>query len=131
MATELLTEKYADRLDGVLHCYDRVVLTGSIQPWCYAQGMTGYLYAHGIRIFDYVQFAQPLREQICANAEAVAQEAGLEIEYLRKKNFRKEDASAPFWNGVVSSPGWCISSRPWSLIFRTNPGITSRPAKPI
>jgi hypothetical protein len=32
MTTELLTEKYADRLDGVLHCYDG----RSIQPWCYA-----------------------------------------------------------------------------------------------
>jgi hypothetical protein len=74
MSTELLTEKYADRMDGVLHCYDRVVLTGSIQPWSYAQGMTGYLYAHDIRIFDYVQFAQPLREQISANAAALAQD---------------------------------------------------------
>src|SRR4030065_960592 len=91
MATELLTEKYKDVLDGVLPCYDRILLTGSVQPWSYAQGMTGYLYAHDIRIFDYVQFAQPLREQICDNAEALAAANGLENEYVRKKNFRKED----------------------------------------
>ena len=30
MATELLTDKYQDALDGVLHCYDRIILTGSI-----------------------------------------------------------------------------------------------------
>lgn len=122
MATELLTEKYTDALDGVLHCYDRVVLTGSIQPWSYAQGMTGYLYAHGIRIFDYVQFAQPLREQICANAEALAQEAGLEIEYIRKKNFRKEDRIRAILDQRGEQPGLvhifsalepCFSYKPW------------------
>jgi DNA-binding transcriptional ArsR family regulator len=122
MGTELLTEKYADRLDGVLHCYDRVVLTGSIQPWSYAQGMTGYLYAHGIRIFDYAQFAQPLREQICANAEALAQANGLEIEYIRKKNFRKEDRIHAILEQRGEQPGLvhifsalepCLSYKPW------------------
>lgn len=53
--------------------------------------MTGYMYAQGIRIFDYAQFAQPLHEQMVAHAEAVAQTNDLEIEYIRKKNFRKED----------------------------------------
>jgi len=122
MATELLTDKYRDALDGVLHCYDRVVLTGSIQPWSYAQGMTGYLYAHGIRIFDYAQFAQPLREQICAHAEALAQEASLEIEYIRKKNFRKEDRIRAILDQRGEQPGLvhifsalepCFSYKPW------------------
>jgi len=72
MGTELFTEKYREAMDGILQCYDRVILTGSVQPWSYAQGMSGYLYGHGIRIFDYVQFAQSLREQICANTESLA-----------------------------------------------------------
>ena len=90
MTTMLLTEKYADQLDGVLQCYDRIVLTGSLMPLCYAQGMTQYLYAQHIRIFDYPQFAQPLAQAIRENAEAIAAEHGLTIEYIRKKNFRKE-----------------------------------------
>src|SRR3990172_7806718 len=122
MGTELLTEKYKSVLDGVLHCYDRVVLTGSIQSWSYAQGMTGYLYAHDIRIFDYVQFAQPLREQICANAEALAQTNGLEIEYIRRKNFRKEDRIRAILDQRGEQPGLvhifsalepCFSYKPW------------------
>ena len=122
MGTELLTEKYKGVLDGVLHCYDRVVLTGSIQSWSYAQGMTGYLYAHDIRIFDYVQFAQPLREQICANAEALAQANGLEIEYIRKKNFRKEDRIRALLDLRGEQPGLvhifsalepCLAYKPW------------------
>jgi len=122
MATELLTEKYKDALDGVLHCYDRVILTGSIQPWSYAQGMTGYLYAHDIRIFDFAQFAQPLREQICANAEALAAAHGLQIEYIRKKNFRKEDRIRAILEQRGEQPGLvhifsalepCFSYKPW------------------
>jgi hypothetical protein len=93
MATALLTERYGDEIQGMLHCYDRVIITGSLQPICYAKGMTKYLYVHGIRIFDYgKQFAEPLREQIRSNAETIAQENGLEIEFISKrKAFRKED----------------------------------------
>ena len=71
METQLLTEKYRERLDGVLNCFDRVVLFGSLQPFCYAKGMTNYLYQHNIRIFDYAQFAEPLRDELRANAEAL------------------------------------------------------------
>ena len=91
MSTQPLSEKYADRLHGVLSCYDRIVLTGSLQPLCYAQGMTKYLYTHNIRIFDFAQFAEPLTAEIRRNAEAIAQAAGFTIEFIRKKNFRKED----------------------------------------
>jgi hypothetical protein len=36
MATQLLTEKYAESLDGVLGCYDRIVITGSVAELCYS-----------------------------------------------------------------------------------------------
>lgn len=47
MKTELLTAKYANELDGVLSCYDRIVVTGSLSPLCYAKGMTKYPDANG------------------------------------------------------------------------------------
>ena len=91
MTTKLLTEKYAEDMYGVLNCYDRIIITGHVQQWCYAQAMTSYLYQHGIRIFDYTTFVQPMRERIRANAESIAQENGVEIEFIRKsKHFRKE-----------------------------------------
>jgi hypothetical protein len=31
MATQLLTEKYTESLDGVLGCNDRIVITGTIE----------------------------------------------------------------------------------------------------
>ena len=92
MTTILLPEKYKTALHGVLNCYDRVIISGNVHPLCYAKGMTGYLYAHNIRVFDFPEFAQGLRDDIRRNAERIAKEHGLQIEFIRKGNsFRKED----------------------------------------
>src|ERR1700686_4090069 len=56
-----LTDRYDDRIAGVLSCYDRLLITGTVPVICYAEGMTRFLYANGIRIFDYPQFAQTLQ----------------------------------------------------------------------
>jgi hypothetical protein len=93
MANQLLPEKYDEALYGVLNCYDRIIITGNLQPLCYAKGMTGYLYAHNIRIFDYAtKFAEPLRHAVRDNAEAIAEENGLKIEFIcNSGSFRKEE----------------------------------------
>jgi hypothetical protein len=36
----LLTERYRERLAGVLSCYDRIIVTGTLPGACYAKGMT-------------------------------------------------------------------------------------------
>ena len=59
---------------------------------CYAQGMTSFLNMRNIRIFDYPRFAEPLRDELRKNAEKIAAENGLEIEFIRKNDFRKEKA---------------------------------------
>jgi hypothetical protein len=52
-----LAERYDERLAGVLSCYDRLVITGTLPGICFAEGMTRYLHAHSIAIFDYPAFA--------------------------------------------------------------------------
>src|SRR3989304_6463252 len=88
----LLTERYAKQIRGVLSCYDRVVIVGTLPGVCFADGMAAHLRSKGILIFDYPRFAEPLRDEIRENAERLAQENGLEIEYIRSSHaFRKED----------------------------------------
>src|SRR5580704_12304479 len=60
--SQSLMERYDNRIAGVLSCYDRVVITGTLPGVCYADGMTRYLNAKGIRIFDYPEFAKTLRD---------------------------------------------------------------------
>jgi len=48
----LLTDRYAAQIAGVVSCYDRIVITGTLPGVCYAEGMAAYLRAHDIRLFD-------------------------------------------------------------------------------
>jgi hypothetical protein len=88
----LITERYSNKIYGVISCLDRIVIQGIIPGWCYAQGMTSYLYANNIRIFDYPQFTEPLNKMIRDNAESIAKENEIKIEFIRKiRAFRKDD----------------------------------------
>ncbi|MFW5652158.1 MAG: hypothetical protein ACOCNC_12425 [Acetivibrio ethanolgignens] len=48
----LLTDNYADKIYGTITCYDRMIIQGYIPEWSHAEGMTSYLKANSIRIFD-------------------------------------------------------------------------------
>ena len=74
-----LTQRYDHRIAGVLSCYDRVVITGTLPTVCYADGMTRYLYASGIRIFDFPEFASMPRDRVRERAASVAAAAGVMI----------------------------------------------------
>ena len=121
--TMLITERYKEQIAGVLSCFDRVLLQGTLPGWCFDKGMTAFLYEQKIRIFDYPQFAQALRETIRENAERIAKDHGIEIEFIRKiKAFRKEDriqevlktrGTHPGLVHVFSAMESCTSYRPW------------------
>jgi len=117
-----LVERHADQIAGVLSCYDRIILQGTLPGLCHAEGMTSYLYAHDIRIFDYARFAEPLRDQIRANAEHLARKHGIEIEFVRNTSFRKEKrireivtarGNHPGLIHILSAMETCPSYRPW------------------
>lgn len=120
--TQSLTERYRDRLAGVLSCYDRIVITGTLPGACYAGGMTSFLYSRGIRIFDYARFAEPLRERIRSRAQEVCAEAGIEVEHINRPHIRKEEVVAkvlarrgdhPGLVHVISAMEACQSYKPW------------------
>ena len=118
-----LTDRYHDRLAGVLSCYDRIVITGTLPGACFAEGMTKILKARGIRVFDYAtQFAAPLRERVRDAAAAVAAAAGITIEHIAKSYIRKEDVVAKVLAARGSHPGLvhvisameaCDGYQPW------------------
>lgn len=85
---EELLVRHADKIQGTLSCLDRVVLTGTIPGICYAEGMGRLLGAQGIRLFGYPRWAEPLRDEISAHAQRLAQANGLEIEFIRKKTHK-------------------------------------------
>jgi hypothetical protein len=117
------TERHSDKIKGVTSCFDRIVLTGTIPGICYAEGMTRFLTFNNIRIFDYPQWALPLKEQIRQNAETIAAQNGLTIEFIRsKKDVRKEQriqdiiaerGCHPGLVHILSAMEPCSSYKPW------------------
>ena len=116
-------EQHENEIGCVLSCFDRVVITGTLPDICHPKAMAGYLSYRGIRLFDYARWAEALRDEVRANAERLATEAGLEIEFIRKfKAFRKEGrvqtilAERGYHPGLVhifSATETCSSYRPW------------------
>jgi hypothetical protein len=120
--SQSVTDRYDDRIAGMLSCYDRVVITGTLPGVCYADGMTRYLHANGIRVFDYPQFAMRLRNQVRECAASLAAEAGVTIEHIAKSHIRKEDVVARVLEARGDRPGLvhilsaveaCDAYQPW------------------
>jgi len=117
-----LEERYSSEIAGVLSCFDRVIVQGTLPKLCYAEGMASYLKEQDVRLFDYPRWAEPLRDMIRENAERMAAEEGVEIEFMRKTSYRKDDhvarvlekrGKAPGLVCILSAMESCPSYRPW------------------
>ena len=123
MTISPFVERYKDDIAGVISCFDRVVITGTLPDIGHAAAMAGYLSGQGVRLFDYPLWAQPLRDDIRTHAEHLAAEAGITIEFIRKhKAFRKEQrvkeilaerGQHPGLVHIFSAMETCASFRPW------------------
>lgn len=120
--TQMLVDRYQDRMHGVLSCFDRIVITGTLPTICYAAGMTSFLYQRDIRVFDYPRFAEPLRDRIRVRAQELAEKHAVQIEHIAKAHIRKEDVVAkvlerrgghPGLVHVISAMEACASYKPW------------------
>lgn len=116
-------KRHQDLISGTLSCFDRVVITGTLPDICYSGAMAGYLSYHKIRIFDFTKWAEPLRETLRHHAKQLAEQAGLEIEFIRSyKSFRKEARIKSILEQRGDHPGLvhifsamesCTAYRPW------------------
>ncbi|MBE0540184.1 MAG: MarR family transcriptional regulator [Verrucomicrobia bacterium] len=136
--TELLTQRYADQIIGTLGCWDRVILTGTLTDVCHAGAVEGWLRRDNIRCFDLKVFAEPLRNQVRDHAILTARAAGLSIEHIERRNFRKEDrvaavlqkrGDAPGLGHVFSAMEACQAFKPWHDKATGKTGLRPTPGK--
>ena len=100
-----------------------MIIQGYVATWSHPEGMTSYLNANNIKIFDYQKFCEPLTRKVRSVAEEIAKESGVEIEFIRKlKAFRKDDRiqeiikDKQINTGLVhifSAMESCTTYRPW------------------
>jgi hypothetical protein len=118
----LLPERYAKIIKGVLSCFDRIVIHGTLPLLGNSHGMTAYLKTRRIRIFDYPRFAEPYRDELRENAERLAAENGLKIEFVRDHGLRKDKlireilrqrGEQPGLVAILSAMEGCATYKPW------------------
>ncbi|MEJ7739962.1 MAG: hypothetical protein WKF97_21280 [Chitinophagaceae bacterium] len=117
---ELLTTRYADNIIGILGCYDRLVVKGTLPSLCYSEGMSRYLKKNNFLLFDYTKFADPFREKLKAHAEELALKHSIVIEFIRSSSARKEDIAKKHLDAnkfglvcILSAMEACATYKPW------------------
>lgn len=117
-----LISRYASQIAGQLGCFDRVVITGNLLDVCHPAALERRLHASHIRCFELGRFAEPLRDAMRDHALTLARTAGLEVEFIQRRNFRKEDRIAEILHRRGEHPGLvhvfsamepCPAFRPW------------------
>jgi hypothetical protein len=134
-----LLERYDKEIAGVLGCFDRLVVTGTLTEIAHPDAMDARLFREGFRAFDIGRFAEPLRQRIRDNVVELARESGVEIEYLsRSKGVRKEDLVAkvvarrgnhPGLVHVLSVVESCTTFKPWRNPKTSQPGLKMQTGK--
>ena len=119
---ELLTQRYSEKISGILSCYDRIVITGTLPVLSNAKHLAAYMFENNIRIFDYEKFALPYRDRLKENAQSLATGAGIGIEHIRSSGVRKEAVvegilkkrgTHPGLVHIISVMEGCTTYKPW------------------
>ena len=118
----LLTERYAPQIAGVLSCWDRILVFGTLPKVCFAEGMTSYLYEHKIRIFDYPRFAEPFRNVLRENAERLAGESGWKSSSCASATCERRTGSSRSSTSGAIIRGW------YAVSVRASPSFQAAPA---
>ncbi|HWB03076.1 MAG TPA: hypothetical protein VG796_08645 [Verrucomicrobiales bacterium] len=91
MKTTTLLERHASEIEGVLSCFDRLLLSGSFQMIGFPGAMMGYLLAQQIRLVDYQKHcAGALRQAVAERIRAVAAQEAISV--LQVKSTERKEA---------------------------------------
>jgi hypothetical protein len=123
MSVKGILERYQQEIEGVLGCFDRVVVAGTLKEVAHPAAMEAILYGAKIRFFELGKYCEPIREQLRDNALRLAKEAGVEFEYLSSgKGVNKEQlvakvlakrGMAPGLVHVLALPEACTCYKPY------------------
>jgi len=85
-------KKYKKSISGVLSCYDRVVIKGTLHTACFAEGMMSIMNRNRTKYKYYRSFVSPYRDKIHQNTERISKQTQIPITFIRNSRaVRKED----------------------------------------
>jgi hypothetical protein len=73
-AVDSFVHRHADKITGILSCFDRLILKGYL-PFCYPLSMEGFLSQRGILLKDFPALAKKQSTRLKAHAQQLAEQA--------------------------------------------------------
>lgn len=83
-------KKHAESIIGMNSSFDREIISGSLIPISYLEGVMKYLSSNRILLKDFTGFAKALAKKIKDNAIAISQRDKVEYQYLNNSKIRKD-----------------------------------------
>ncbi len=83
--------KHADKIQGVLSCFDRVIFRGYL-PLSYPKGMSGFLYQQKVLLKDFKDYAPPIAERVKQHVKGLVEKAGAPYRHLPTKEPMEQQA---------------------------------------
>lgn len=112
---------HADKVTGVISGFDRLRLQGTLRALYVPEIFQEYLWRAEVLCKDYKAHLTSVSRRICDDAAAVAQRAGLGVQYVRSAAVRKEDLVAeclrahPQREGLVAVLSSVEPCRTWKM----------------
>jgi len=88
---ERFLDRHKDDIVGTLSGFDRILFRGSLRSLSYLKAVEIFLSTHHVLHKDFAPFVQGLTDQLIANAEKLAADAGRPVIYLPSSHESKED----------------------------------------
>lgn len=101
----MFTVKYQDDILGTSGCFDRVIVSGSLVPISYVDGLSRFLSANKILFKEFQTHAKYLAELLKKHAQSLAEEAHAPYIYLNNGQTRKEALVKSFLEARGEHPG--------------------------
>jgi hypothetical protein len=76
--------KHADKVQGILSCFDRVIFRGHL-PLSYAKGLSGFLYQQKVQLKDFKDYAPHIAERVKEHVKGLVEKAGAPYRHLPTK----------------------------------------------
>ncbi len=107
MEVTLFGGRHDSKICGVISCFDRVMIKGTLPTACHTKALEGSLWLKNVLFKDYPNYALGLRDEIRTHIESLSKRENVPVHHLRSPKIRKEDfvqkkiAQQPEKTGVV------------------------------
>jgi hypothetical protein len=86
-----IIEKNADKINGVLETFDRMIINGYILQLCNYRQFNYYLIQNNVKLVDFGEFAEKQTKSLCSHIEGYVRESGIEVQYLPSGKLDKRE----------------------------------------